>query len=132
MSPNDTATATKTVESRMEEEKKEMDLEEPEDRDVLEQIESDIADPQEPGLLKKLWLSMNPSICLSPTSACGAVFMDDDIVEYNKTVPPLLRDMKHAGKPRTAALQSLYRFTDRERHKNRYVHHIEKDCCYKL
>ena len=87
------------------------------DQGVMECIESD--EFETPALWRRLWDSMNPAVCLSPAVACTHVFMDDDVVEYNRIVPPLLRDLKQPGKPRTAALQRLYRFTDRERHKNR-------------
>ena len=102
---------------------------------ILEEVESDVvvadgtsgdcqgpssSSSQPPPVWKKLWDSMNPAVCLTPVTACTNVFMDDDeIVDYNSIVPPWLRDMKHPGKPRTAALQRLYRFTDRDRHKNR-------------
>lgn len=66
-----------------------------------------------------LWNAMNPAMCLAPATACTQVLMDDEIVEYNRIMPPILRDMKHPGKARTTALQKLYRFTDRERQKNR-------------
>ena len=123
---NEESFTTVVVDSSMQhdEEKKDdedgfpMELVKEEDnQDLLESIESDSFEA--PALWKRLWDSMNPAVCLSPAMACTHVFLDDDVVEYNRIVPPLLRDLKHPGKPRTAALQRLYRFTDRERHKNR-------------
>lgn len=124
---NEESFTTVAVDSSMhDEEKKEPDegtkfpmemVKEEDNHDLLESIESDAFET--PALWKRLWDSMNPSVCLSPAMACTHVFLDDDVVDYNSIVPPLLRDLKHPGKPRTAALQRLYRFTDRERHKNR-------------
>ena len=119
---NEESFTTVAMDAHMEEEKKDGDFDpalflekENDERQVA--VESDEFEPT--ALWKKLWDSMNPAVCLSPTMACTHVFMDDDIVEYNRIVPPILRDMKHPGKQRTAALQRLYRFTDRDRHKNR-------------
>ena len=126
---NEESFTTVAVDSSMhDEEKKESDdyegagipmgmVKEEDNQDVLESIESDAFET--PALWKRLLDSMNPAACLSPTMACTHVFLDDDVVEYNRIVPPLLRDLKHPGKPRTAALQRLYRFTDRQRHNNR-------------
>ena len=86
-------------------------------------VESDDVEPNSShnALWKKVWDSMNPAVCLSPVTACHGVFMDDEVVDYNRLVPPMLRELKHAGKMRSSALQRLYRFTDRDRHKNRCV-----------
>ena len=96
-----------------------------EDQNILEAVESADVEPEQQSaggaILKKLWESMNPAMCLAPATACTHVLLDEEIVEYNNVVPPMLRDMKHAGKSRTTALQKLYRFTDKEHQKNRYV-----------
>jgi hypothetical protein len=87
--------------------------------DNLLQLESEDVEPNTDGIWKKLWDSMNPSVCLGPATACTNVLTDDETIDYNSVVPPMLRDMQHTGKQRTAALEKLYRFTDRERYQNR-------------
>ena len=90
-------------------------------QDNLLMLESEDIEAKQDGVWKKLWDSMNPSACLAPATACTNVLLDDETVEYNTIVPPMLRDIDHPGKQRTLGLQRLYRFTDRERQKNRYV-----------
>lgn len=84
-------------------------------------VESDDVEPKAAVTVwTTLWNSLNPATCLSPAVACTNVLLEDDeMVDYAKTVPPMLRDIKHAGKARTSALQKLYRFTDRDHSKNR-------------
>jgi hypothetical protein len=94
-------------------------LEEKEEEDAIVQmsVESDVIEP--PVFWKTLLQAMNPVVCLQPATACTNVLLDDETVEYAQIVPPMLKDMKHTGKLRTAALQKLYRFTDRKSYKNR-------------
>lgn len=87
--------------------------------DNLRYLESDDVESKQEGMWKKLWDSMNPSVCLTPAAACTNVLLEDETVDYNGIVPPMLRDIQNPGKQRTAALQQLYRFTDRERQGNR-------------
>lgn len=121
-----------TVTSRDEDEVHRKPVEEKKEEGmVVEQvddcIESADVEPEQQltgaeAIMRRLWESMNPSSCLSPTTACTQILLeDDDIIEYHNVVPPMLRDMKHPGKSRTTALQKLYRFTDKQHQKNRYV-----------
>ena len=93
---------------------------------ILESVESVDVEPEQQSaggvIWKRIMESMNPAVCLAPASACTHVLLDDDeIIDYNNLVPPMLRDIKHPGKSRTSALQKLYRFTGKEHQKNRYV-----------
>jgi hypothetical protein len=114
-----------TTQGKQQTEEKKEDKEGEEDQqlfmgdDNLRYLESDDVECKPEGMWKKLWDSMNPSACLTPATACTNVLLDDETVDYHSIVPPMLRDMHHPGKPRTAALQQLYRFTDRERQSNR-------------
>lgn len=96
-----------------------------EDQNILESVESADVEPEQQsaggGIWKKILDSMNPAVCLAPATACSHVLLDDEVIEYNDVVPPMLRDIQHPGKSRTTALQKLYRFTDKEHQKNRYV-----------
>jgi len=73
-------------------------------------------------IFQQLLYRMNPAQCLAPgsqTGSCHNPFFDE--VDLEDIVIALLKDIRHEGKARTAALHKLYRFTDRERHYNRYV-----------
>jgi hypothetical protein len=82
-------------------------------------------------LFQQLLHSMNPVQCLSPSiGRCSNPlgFDDDDDanneknrINFEKEVPPLLKDLEHEGKLRTTALQKLYRMTDKDNQKNRCV-----------
>ena len=64
--------------------------------------------------------NLNPATCLAPSVVCANIIVDDDdVVDYDVEVKPLLRDLRREGKLRTTALQKLYRMTDKESQKNR-------------
>lgn len=64
---------------------------------------------------------ISPTQCLGPVrdnaAACHNPLFDEEDIE--DIVEVLLKDLKNEGKLRTAALQKLYRMTDRERQQNR-------------
>ena len=96
-------------------------------------VESQDVDDAPPlSFFQTLLHSMNPAHCLAPSGAAGGVVSactnplldedDDDAhpaVNFDVVIPPLLKDLQHEGKARTNALQTLYRMTDKENHKNR-------------
>jgi hypothetical protein len=67
------------------------------------------------------------SKALEHTTACTtcpsafAVMDETDSEDVSQVVKPLLKDIGKDGKTRAVALQKLYRMTDRERQRNRYV-----------
>jgi len=78
--------------------------------------------------LQQLLQNMSPSACLTPATdavsmcAGSAAFkscMGSEREELESQVPGLLKEVRGGGKPRTVALQKLYRLTDREHHQNR-------------
>lgn len=80
--------------------------------------------------IKELWRCMSPQRCFSPDFAdvdnmvlptCRNPLADgDDNIDFNEsTVPALLSDVRNNKRQRSAALQRIYRMTDKSRSHNR-------------
>ena len=83
----------------------------------------------EPFSLKDLLQNMSPSKCLQPAadvvSGCSTTAykscLGSERDELDHQIPGLLKELHAGNKARTAALQKLYRLTDREHRQNRLV-----------
>jgi hypothetical protein len=119
----------------------------PSTEDLLMNNNSDATTSTNTPFYKQLLQRMNPSECFSPTLVTAAqasvtavqgctstayktcVATDREELEY--VIPDILKDIRyknsatavsrHKSSARTAALQRLYRLTDREHAQNRYV-----------
>ena len=107
-----------------------------ESQDVDDHVKDQHTSPK-PSILQQLLHSMNPAQCLSPgvNTVIGrcqnplSVHDDDDeqldeatrLQNLQREVPQLLKDLEQqdGSKARTAALQKLYRLTDKDNQKNR-------------
>lgn len=69
---------------------------------------------------------MNPASCLNPdyvSDVSSSIVVDTSWFEpsVTATIKGLLGPLRSEGRGRTAALQKIYRLTDREHESNRYV-----------
>ena len=68
---------------------------------------------------------MNPASCLTPDYDASSSFVVDtswfEPPSISATIKGLLGPLRSEGRGRTAALQKIYRLTDREHDANRYV-----------
>lgn len=98
----------------------------PYDRSVSRNVvDSADLETKSPNILQQLFERMSPRHCLGSVhgagTACSTFILEDDAVDFDEVMPPLVRDVLKGGKRRTTALQKLYQMTDRERKQNRYV-----------
>lgn len=83
---------------------------------------------QKASIISRVLSMMNPSVCLSGEGcSCNLPTVDDDdeIVDYDITIMPIIKDLKNEGKARTFALQRLFQLTDKESQHHRYG--VQKD-----
>jgi len=96
-------------------------------KDALEAIpddnavdSSEVDGSQSNSFVKQLLQRMRPKQCLAPSvSSCTHPLFEEAGIDFDSEIPPMLKDLRTEGKLRTAALQRLYRMTDRERKQNR-------------
>jgi hypothetical protein len=86
----------------------------------------DIPEPAKP-IFQQLLHSMNPTSCLQPATTLVADCQDaayksclaSEKEEIEWLLPGIVLNISSGGKPRTDALQRLYRLTDRDHAQNR-------------
>lgn len=107
-----------------------IDIESKNDQEL--QVESEDVDISplgrtEPFSLKELLQNMSPSRCLQPAAdivtGCSTTAytrcMGSERDDMELQIPALLKEIRGGNKARTAALQKLYRLTDRDHYQNR-------------
>mmetsp|Transcript_8727 Transcript_8727/g.11567 ORF Transcript_8727/g.11567 Transcript_8727/m.11567 type:complete len:382 (-) Transcript_8727:252-1397(-) len=72
-------------------------------------------------LFRQVLQSMNPAVCISGGGGgCINPLVDDDEgIDYDYTIIPIIKNLRKEGKSRTIALQRLFKLTDKESQQHR-------------